>query len=53
MATGSSSVGSFVAFPELVTDQDNVSGSWRTFSQNFVLAIELRELELDTRQVYY
>ena len=30
-------------------NQDDVSGSWRTFFQDFVLAIELRELELDTR----
>ena len=49
MATGNSSFGSFGAFPELVINQDNVSGSWRTFSQDFVLAIELKELELDTR----
>ena len=48
MATGNSSFGSFGAFPELVINQDNVSGSWRTFSQDFVLAIELKELELDT-----
>ena len=49
MATGNSSAGSFGAFSELVINQGNVSGSWRTFSQDFVLAIELRELELDTR----
>ena len=49
MATANSSFGSFGAFPELVINQDNVSGSWRTFSQDFVLAIELKELELDTR----
>ena len=30
-------------------DLDDVSGIWRTLSQDFVLAIELRESELDTR----
>ena len=49
MATGNSSVDSFEAFTELVIDQDDVSGNWRTFPQDFVLAIELRESELDTR----
>ena len=48
-ATGNSSVGSFGAFPELGIDQEEVSGSWRTFSQDFVLAIELKELEFDPR----
>ena len=33
----------------LVINQDDVSGNWRIFSQNFVLSIELIELELDTR----
>ena len=49
MATRNSSVGSFGAVPELVIDQDDVSGSYRTFCQDFALAIELKELELDTR----
>ena len=44
MATGNISVVSFGAFPELVIEQDDVSGSWRTFSQDLVLAIGLKEL---------
>ena len=53
MATRNSSVGSFGAVPELVIDQDDVSGSQRTFCQDFALAIELKELELDIRQGTY
>ena len=49
MATRNSIVGSFRAFPGLVFDQNHVSGSWRKFSQDFVLAIELRDLELNIR----
>ena len=45
-ANGNSNV---VAFPELCIDRNDVSSSWRNFSQDFVLAIELRELELDAR----
>ena len=49
MATPNNSISSFGAFPELVINQGNVFNSWRTFSQDFWFAFELRELELDTR----
>ena len=49
MATGNSSINSLGAFPELAINQGNVFDSWKTFSQDFWLAFELRELELDTR----
>ena len=47
MAAASGS--SFGAFSELIIDQRNVSGSWKKFSEDSVLALELRELELGTR----
>ena len=47
MAAASGS--SFGAFPELIIDQRDVSGSWKKFSKDFVLALEFRELELGTR----
>ena len=48
MATGNSS-GSFEAFPQLVIDQSDISGSWKKFSDEFLLALELRELETNSR----
>ena len=45
MATKNSS-SSFGAFPQLVIDQSDVSGSWKKFSA------ELRELEIDSRYIY-
>ena len=30
-------------------NRNDVASSWKIFSQDFVLAIELKELELDTR----
>ena len=47
MAAASGS--SFGAFPQLVIDQSDVSGSWKKFSDEFLLALELRELEINSR----
>ena len=46
MATGNSS-SSFEAFTQLIIDQSNVAKSWKKFSDKFLLALELRELETD------
>ena len=43
IANGSSNV---ATFPELCIGRNNVSSSYWNFSQDFVPAIELRELEL-------
>ena len=50
MATGNSS-SSFDAFPQLVIDQSDISGSWKKFSDEFLLALELRKPEIDSRYI--
>ena len=45
--------GSFGALPELVIDQDNISGKCRKCSKDFMLAVELRVLELNARFFYF
>ena len=32
-------------------DQSDISGSWKKFSDEFSLALELRELEIDSRYI--
>ena len=51
MATGNSS-SNLGAFPQLVIDQSDISGSWKKFSDEILLALELRELEIDSRYIY-
>ena len=53
MATGNSSIDSCGAFPELIIDQEDGSGSWKKISQQSVLAAKLRMLQVDTRFTAY
>ena len=39
----------FEAFPQLVIDQSDVSDSWTKFSDKILLALEFRELKIDSR----
>ena len=43
MATENSS-SSFGAFPQLVIDQSDISGSWKKYSGEYLLALDLRKL---------